>query len=436
VARIAALLALVLAVVVVGVIVLTGGSSYPLSADFQDASGLVTGDNVLIGPSTVGSISSITLTRDGLARVGLSLHGVAPLPVGTVAHIAEDSLSGIASKYVELQPGPAGGPTLAPGAVIPEVDTRSEVNIDELFDTFDPLTRAGLSQLIRGESASVAGRGQDANRALEYLAPGLQSASQVTAELTRDQPAFDGLLVQGAQAMQALATRSDQLSSLVAHTAQATGAIAARSSSLDQALALLPATLRRSTATLGGLRGTLDALDPLVRVSIPAVRRLPLFLSQLRTVVDESVPTVGALATLVHNPAGTGDLTALALAAPSLQRIAAAVFPQMIAQFEQSAAQTNALRQYTPDVVAALTNLGQASAYYDANGHYARTEPVMFPFAINSANQLTTQPPYERYQGLHRALNRCPGAATQPASDGSSPVAVPGCSTSDVPPGP
>ena len=33
----------------------------------------------------------------------------------------------------------------------------------------------------------------------------------MTAELTRDEPAFDGLLVQGAQAMQALASRSQQL---------------------------------------------------------------------------------------------------------------------------------------------------------------------------------------------------------------------------------
>ena len=39
-----------------------------------------------------------------------------------------------------------------------------------------------------------------ANRALEYLAPGLQSTSQVTAELTRDAAEFDGLIVNGAQA--------------------------------------------------------------------------------------------------------------------------------------------------------------------------------------------------------------------------------------------
>ncbi len=27
-------------------------------------------------------------------------------------------------------------------------------------------------------------------------------------------------------------------------------------------------------------------------------------------------------------------------------------------------------------MIGALTNLGQAGAYYDANGHYVRTQPV------------------------------------------------------------
>ena len=125
-----------------------------------------------------------------------------------MARIYEDSLSGIASKYVELEPGPSAAPPIPDGGLIDESHTYSEVNLDELFDTFDPLTRAGLQGFIRGEAASLKGKGAAANRALEYLAPGLQSASQVTQELTRDEPTFDQLVVQGAQALQALASRS------------------------------------------------------------------------------------------------------------------------------------------------------------------------------------------------------------------------------------
>ena len=421
----------------VAVLILGGGSSYSLNADFQNASGLVNGDNVLIGPAAVGTVNSITLTRNGEARVNMSLHGGAgPMHQGTVARIVEDSLSGIASKYVELEPGSSQAPAIDDGGVITDTHTYSEVNIDQLFDTFDPLTRAGLSNFIRGEAASLRGRGLQANQALKYLAPGLQTTSQLTAELTRDQPTFDQLVVQGANALSALASRSDQLSQLIANTSTATGAIASQSQALQQALGLLPGTLHQATTTFAGLKTTLDTLDPLVAASKPAVRQLPEFLASLRKVIEAGIPTIGALDDLIHSPSGGGDLTSLAEATPALARIAATAFPELIRQLNDSQNQVEYLREYTPDVIAALTNIGQAGAYYDANGHYVRTQPSLFPFALDSSNQLQTQFPSHRYDGLKPARTRCPGSASQPTPDGSAPQSVSGCSTSDVPPGP
>jgi phospholipid/cholesterol/gamma-HCH transport system substrate-binding protein len=436
-ARVAAAGALGLALVVVALLVFGGGSSYTLNAEFQNASGLVTGDNVLIGPAAVGTVSSIGLSRDGQAAVKLTLRGsVGPLHQGTVARIFEDSLSGIASKYVELEPGPSQAPQLQDGGHVGLTHTYSEVNIDELFNTFDPLTRAGLRDFVRGEAASLKAKGQQANQALKYLAPGLQTASQVTAELTRDQPTFDQLVVQGANALQALASRSQQLSQLIANTSTATGAIASQSQALQQALTLLPGTLRRATTTFSGLQTTLNSLDPLVTASKPAVRRLPEFLASLRRLITAGIPTIGALDGLIHNPSGSGDLTALAAATPALERIANTAFPKIIQQLNDSQTQVAYLRQYAPDLVAALTNLGQAGAYYDANGHYVRTQPAVFPFALDSSNQLTTQFPSQRYDGLHAVRTRCPGSAVQPSPDRSAPQPVAGCSTSSVPPGP
>jgi phospholipid/cholesterol/gamma-HCH transport system substrate-binding protein len=436
-ARVGALGALALALIVVGVLILGGGSSYSLSADFQNASGLVKGDNVLIGPAAVGTINSIGLTRSGQARIRMTLRGgVGPMHQGTVARIVEDSLSGIASKYVELEPGPSQAPTIDDGGVITSTHTYSEVNIDQLFDTFDPLTRAGLKGFIRGEAASLQGRGLEANQALKYLAPGLQTTSQLTAELTRDQPTFDQLVVQGADALSALASRSQQLTQLIANTSTATGAIASQSQALQQALGLLPGTLRQATTTFTGLQTTLNKLDPLVAASKPAVRQLPEFLAALHKVIDAGIPTIGALDDLIHSPSGSGDLTSLAEATPALARIADTAFPEIVRQLNDSQNQVAYLRDYTPDVIGALTNLGQAGAYYDANGHYVRTQPSLLPFGLDSNNELTTQFPSQRYDGLKAARTRCPGSASQATPDGSAPESVPGCSTSDVPPGP
>jgi phospholipid/cholesterol/gamma-HCH transport system substrate-binding protein len=437
IARVAAVASLVAAIVVVVLVVLAGGATYTLRADFQDAGGLVTGDDVLMGPAKVGSVQSISLTPNGLAQVSMAIDsGAAPLHEGTVARIYEDSLSGIANKYVVLEPGAGQAPAIADGGTLDEQHTYSFVSLDQVFDAIDPLTRAGLQGVIRGEAASIDGRAAQASQTLKYLAPGLASTSNLTAELSRNEPAFDGLLVQGAQAMQALASRGQQLSDLIAQTATTTGAIAQQSQALEQALVLFPGTLTLATGTFAGLNTTLDALDPLVAKSKTASRRLTPFASRLRAFSQAAIPTVTALSGLIHNPAGTGDLTTLLRQTPQLAQLAAAAFPRLVQSMNDSQTQLDSLREYTPDVMAALADVGQASAYYDANGHYVRVQPTFYAFGTDSSGQLTTRPPSERYQGLQVARARCPGGAVQPAPDGSAPHAIPGCQPATTPPGP
>ena len=108
IARVAAVAAVVAAVVLVGAGRARGGPGYTLSADFQDSGGLVTGNQVMIGPAIVGSVQSIGLTPNGLARrsSSASTPSVGPMHQGTIARIYENSLSGIANRYVVLEPGP------------------------------------------------------------------------------------------------------------------------------------------------------------------------------------------------------------------------------------------------------------------------------------------------------------------------------------------
>jgi phospholipid/cholesterol/gamma-HCH transport system substrate-binding protein len=360
----------------------------------------------------------------------------APVHEGTVARIYENSLSGIANKYVVLEPAAPEAPPIPDGGTITSNHTYSFVSLDQVFDALDPLTRAGLQNVIKGEAASIKGKSAQANRTLKYFAPGLSSTSNLTAELDRNEPAFDGLLVQGAQAMQALASRSQQLSDLIGQTATVTGAIASQSQNLQQALQLLPGTLTHATSTFAGLDSTLDALDPLVAESKTASRRLVPFTTSLNTFTKAAIPTVTALSELIHNPAGTGDLTTLLLATPNLARLAGTAFPRLINAMNASQTQLDSLRQYTPDVIAALANVGQASGYYDANGHYTRVQPTFFAFGTDGLNQLTTRNPADRYQGLEETSVRCPGGAVQPPPDGSAPQAVPNCHPSQTPPGP
>ena len=437
IARVAAVASLAVAIVVIALVLLGGGSTYTLHADFQDAGGLVIGNDVLMGPGKVGSITSISLTSNSQAEITMAIDsGAAPLHEGTVARIYENSLSGVATRYIVLEPASSDAPEIPSGGTIGEDHTYSFVSLDQVFDSLDPLTRAGLRGVIQGEAASIQGRSAQANKTLKYLAPGLASTSSLTAELDRNEPAFDGLLVEGAQTMQALASRATDLSDLIAQANTTTGAVARQSVALQQALQLLPGTLARSTTTFAGLNSTLDALDPLVAKSKIASRRLEPFATSLNSLAQVAIPTVTALSDLIDNPAGTGDLTTLFKEAPQLANRAATAFPNLIQAMNASQTQLDSLREYTPDVIAALTNVGQASGYYDANGHYVRVQPTFFAFGTNSSNELVSRPPSDRYQGLQRVTSRCPGGSVQPAPDGSSPNPVANCQPGSTPPGP
>ena len=173
VTRVAAGGSLLAAIVLIVLVLFDSGSTYTIKANFVDAGGLVTGDDVLIGPTKVGSVTSISLTPNGQAQVVMGFDSsVSAMPLGTVARIYENSLSGIANKYVVLEPGSLAAPSIRSGGTITSDRTYSQVNLDAVFDTFDPLTRAGLSSFIRGEAASIKGRAIAANRTLQVSRPG------------------------------------------------------------------------------------------------------------------------------------------------------------------------------------------------------------------------------------------------------------------------
>ena len=64
---------------------------------------------------------------------------------------------------------------------------------------------------------------------------------------------------------------------------------------------------------------------------------------------------------------------------------------------------------------------GSTSRSYDANGHYAR---INLEAGLNSLTGLLPQPAGGSLGGLRTGLDaRCPGAAEEPAPDGSNPWA-------------
>jgi phospholipid/cholesterol/gamma-HCH transport system substrate-binding protein len=434
----------VAAVVLVALLMFGGGGSYQVTAEFESASQLVNGNLVEIGGRQVGKVTDISLAPNGLARVKFTVDGnFAPVHKGTQAVVRSNSLSGIANRYVSLTLGPTDEDPIPDGGTIGTSQTQSAVDLDQIFNTLDSRTRRGLQDIIRGSAANLQGKGKQANQSLRYLAPALSSTSQLTAELAGDQVEFQKFVTDTSGVVTTLASRSTDLSELVANANATTRAIGDENVSLSQALGVLPSTLQRGTKTFADLRVTLNDLDTLVNVSKPATKKLAPFFAQLRPLLREADPTIRDLRQLVRANGSNNDLIDLLGKQPRVSSLAKQDFPRTIKALQKAQPVVNYIRPYAPELTGWLTKFAESASPYDGNGHYARVEPMFnaFTFSKNSnGSYLTAIPNDQRLAGLQtRKSNRCPGGATQPSPDGSSPfldLSQLGCDPSSVPPGP
>ncbi|MGH2713092.1 MAG: MlaD family protein [Thermoleophilaceae bacterium] len=432
-----ALAALVVAVALAAIAMFGDGESYKVRAVFQNAGQLVTGNEVRVGGQPIGRITDIDLDETAQAVVTMEIEDdLAPLHRGTTATIRATSLSGIANRYVSIKPGPNGTGEIPDGGEIGSDDTSAPVDLDVVFDTLDEDTREGLRNFVRGSGAQYDGRADEAAESIRYFAPFLSSTTRLTEELALDQALLERFVKDGAATVSAIAERRDDLSGLVVNTSQAMRAIADENVALRRALELLPGTLRKANTTFVNLRATLDDLELLVDESKPATRELAPFFRELRPLVAAARPTVSDLRDLIRAPGPNNDLIELTAKQPRLAQLTATVFPRAIRALDRSQPVIEYARGYTPDLTGWITKFAQVAGYYDANGHYARVQPMFSP-TVFEGGQLLPVPADRRTEDFERGiLNRCPGGATQSSPDGSSPLAFMGCDASTTPSGP
>lgn len=436
-ARILATAALIAAVALAALTMFGGGDSYTVKAIFDNAGQLAAGNEVRVGGQPVGTISDIELDDSANAVVTMELgDAVAPLHEDTTATIRATSLSGITSRYISLKPGPNNRDTIEDGGRIGADATTAPVDIDVLFNTLDEKTREGLRNFIRGSGTQYDSRGAEAGQTINYFAPFLGATSRLTQELALDQQVLAQFLKDGADTVSAIASRRGDLTELVSNTNAAMRAIGDENVALQRALELLPDTLRKANTTFVNLRNTLDDLDKLVNESKPNTKELAPFLRALRPLVHDARPTVADLRHLIRTPGPNNDLIELTAKQPRLARLTATVFPRAIQALDRTDPVIEYARGYTPDLVGWITKFGEAAAYYDANGHYARVMPVLSPTNFDRPNyRLVGVPPSEHLNGFERGTRpTCPGGATQPAPDGSSPWPFRGCDPASGPP--
>jgi phospholipid/cholesterol/gamma-HCH transport system substrate-binding protein len=431
------LLAVVAAVVLAALLLLGGGGGgYTVKAHFQNASQLVKGNLVQVGGQPVGKVKGIDLTPDGQAEVTMSIKGdYAPLRRGTQAVVRQASLSGIASRYIDLTLPPDSAPKIADGGVIDQDSTTSAVDLDQLFDTFDPATRKDLQKVLEGSNKQYAGKGEQLNQGLLYLNPSLAATSRLFAELNHDTPLLERFIVASSKLVTDVADRRDDLAGLVDHLATTTTAIGSEQQSLASAIQQLPPFMRRANTTFLNLRAALDDLDPLVADSKPVAKKLRPFLAELRPFARDARPTLRDLADILRRPGADNDALELTnLQVPLRDATVRDVqangakrqnaFAAVTQSLKDEVPELAAIRPYAPDAVGWFDDFSH-SGIYDALGAASRVGIHASAFALANA-QLSPIPPQLRSQAFETGAalnqrNRCPGAAEHRNPDGSNP---------------
>ncbi len=429
--------ALVLVVLILLVLVLGGGGGANYKLVFAEAGQLVKGDQVQVGGVPVGTVTDITLRHDLRAEITINVDSsLTPLHQGTVAQVRVPSLSSVANRYILLSLGPNNNPALSDGATLPASATREVVDLDQLFNTLNPQTRRGLSQFIQGTAEQYAGAGRALAGSIEYFPPFLSATSHFFGELVRDQRVFTSFLVETAKAVTTIGARREALAGLVEHANTTFQAIGSAQTQLAQGLRQLPIALRAGNHAFAEVPATFGSLKALVDASKPTTKPLTTLFERLRPLLVTATPAVSNFNQAFSRPGPNNDLTDFVRALPALVQTLTTSSPASVVALKESTPITAFFGPYAPDLAGTLRTFGQAGAFYDADGHYARVSPVLPAFRLGANNTLTPTTSSAALEGLKTLqLRRCPGGATQPAADKSSPFAGGGltCEPSQTP---
>ena len=478
--RVLAVVALLAAATLIGYVFLFGADEYEVTANFENASQLVEGAEVVIAGAQVGSVKTVELAPDNTALVTFSVNqDWAPLPQGTGARVNPPSLSSIAGNQVELSLPPNSRETseIEDGGRIEQADTIANVDLDEIFNTLDDRTVRNLKKVIKGLELSYDGVGEQANKGFRYLNPFLSTSRRVFGEINSDERALEALIVDGSKLSGALAERAPDLEQLVGNLNRFQGALANQKQSLSEAVAEFPDFMRQANTTFVNLRAALDDVDPLVDASKPVATRLQPFFREFRAAAADAVPTVRDLDQLVLRPGPANDLVDLNHLQPAVTEAALGsgspecaenpsdpgdleaaadddftqgAFGEQICALKDGRPSIAFLRAYTPELVGWFDDFSGHSGTEDANGGIGRISlslntfspstpdlPGFLPDLFSDAGPLS---PSDSFGGLTTDLDqKCPGANERNPGDDSTPFTENGeldCDPTQVAPGP
>ncbi|TXL60703.1 MCE family protein [Aeromicrobium terrae] len=282
---------LVAAALVLGVREIGGDDGTKVVAEFTSAAPLVEGNQVKVDGVVVGTVKKLAV-RKGHAEVTMSLDRAA-MPLHDDATFTIRPVSLLGERYVDIDRGTAGAPTLDLSARVPVSRTASNVGLDDVLNTFDDPTGKGMGALVTTLGSGLRGNGKKADAALTSLAPSMRETEKMAAVLAQHNELLGSLIENVEPVAKALATDDGKAMDKIVDSAdELLAASSAQQEDLDKTLQRLPKTLASARSTLDHLSGTAEQTTPTLEGMRPLTDRLPQISKELTAMSDALDPAL------------------------------------------------------------------------------------------------------------------------------------------------
>ena len=209
----------------------------------------------------------------------------APIAQDAKAILRQKTLLG--ETYVELTPGNPGGSRVKEGGRLGESRVEPTVELDEVYQALDPVTRKALQNWQQDLAVAVRGRGRDLNEAFGSLPEFAADATDVLEVLDNQETAVRRLVRGTGAVFGALTEREDQLRNLITGADGVFEATARQNDALAEMFQIFPTFLDESRLTFAKLEGFAKNTDPLIEDLRPAARDLAPTVKDVRALAPD-----------------------------------------------------------------------------------------------------------------------------------------------------
>jgi phospholipid/cholesterol/gamma-HCH transport system substrate-binding protein len=261
--------------------------AYNVKIAFPEATGLQKNLDVRASGITIGKVRDVSVdksTSRTLATLAIEPE-YAPLPSDMKAILRTKTLLG--ETFVELTPGTSGAKKIADGGRLRDAQVAETVELDEIFQTYDPTTRQAIRLWQQELGRGIRGRGENLNNALGQLPEFTTSGSDLLEVLYRQERAVRGLFRDTGEVYEAITQDEGQLTNLIRNSDALFTQTAAQRDALAEAFHIFPTFLDESRLTLKRVEDFSRHAHPLVRDLRPAAEELRPTLVSLRSLAPD-----------------------------------------------------------------------------------------------------------------------------------------------------